>query len=420
VCHVGFNLNYCGQRRSRLRLYILQSEYNRVKIYSESKHVLILSLSVAAAWIYLAVLHGQFWRTDDKKLDAVGVSTAARVAIIVPARDEVDVIGRAVISLLNQEYAGEFHVFLVDDHSTDGTAEVAWAAASDRSRLTIISGQALPIGWSGKVWAMQQGWQAAQQFAPERVWLTDADVEHPPDALQKLASKMDEGFDLVSLMVRLHCDTFAERLMIPAFVYFFFMLYPPRWVANLGRKTAGAAGGCVLVRAAALRKANAFESIAGEIIDDCSLAARVKSTGGRVWLGLADESRSVRGYGGMSGIVKMISRTAFNQLRHSVALLLLCVVGMGWLFYAPIVSLFSSGWIAGLVACVLMVITYLPMARWYRLSPIWAFTLPLAAFMYLYATVVSAVRYWSGSGGQWKGRSQDVLAADERRSAADF
>jgi hopene-associated glycosyltransferase HpnB len=389
-------------------LFILQSESNRVNIYSESKHVLILSLSVAAAWIYLALFHGRFWTTEGKKLGGVVGRRAPRVAVIVPARDEADVIGRAVTSLLQQQYAGEFRIVLVDDHSSDGTAEAACGAAGDQSKLTIISGRELPRGWSGKVWALQQGWQAAQEYAPELVWLTDADVEHPRDALHKLASKMSEGFDLVSLMVRLHCSTFAERLMIPAFVYFFFMLYPPNWIANPNRRIAGAAGGCVLVRAEALRKANAFERIAREIIDDCSLAARVKASGGRVWLGLADESRSIRGYGGMSGIVKMISRTAFNQLRHSVALLLLCVVGVMWLFYSPIVAMFGPAWSVGLVACVLMVVTYVPIVRYYRMSPGWALTLPFAAVMYLYSTVVSAVRYSSGSGGLWKGRAQDV------------
>lgn len=372
--------------------------------------MLILSICVVAAWIYLTFFHAAFWRTGDKKLAAVAGESTQRVAVIVPARNEADAVGVAVTSLLSQQYDGEFHIFLVDDHSEDGTAEVARAAAAGcDQKLTIISGQALPSGWSGKAWAMQQGWRVAQPYVPDLVWLTDADVEHPPDTLSRLAAKAAEGFDLVSLMVRLHCESRPEKLMIPAFVYFFFLLYPPKWIANPRRKSAGAAGGCVLVRADALREAGAFESIAGEIIDDCSLAQRVKSAGGRIWLGLADESKSIRGYGGISGIVRMIARTAFKQLRHSAFVLLGCVMGMAWLFYAPITSLFSHAWIVGLIACALMVLTYLPMVLYYRLSPLWALTLPVAAIVYLYATVLSAVRYWNGRGGQWKGRTQDVF-----------
>ena len=368
--------------------------------------LLLLAASVLLAWLYLALLHGRFWLTTDKRLPCAKPVRNPRVAVVIPARNEADVIGRTIASLLTQDYAGEIHIFLVDDNSDDGTAKAGGVAEN----LTVIKGDPLPPGWSGKVWAMQQGWLAAQSWNPEWVWLTDADIVHPPDNLSRLLSKAEEGFELVSLMVRLHCEGWAERLMIPAFIYFFFMLYPPAWIADPRRKTAGAAGGCVLLRAESLREAHAFESLHDEIIDDCALAEFVKYTGSCLWLGLADEARSVRGYAGLEGIVKMVARTAFNQLDHSAIRLVFAVVGLLFLFVTPIgVSLLSTGTIRifGALACALMVISYVPVAHFYR-SPLWVYcSLPFAACIYLFATVRSAFQYWSGHGGWWKGRAQD-------------
>jgi hopene-associated glycosyltransferase HpnB len=374
--------------------------------------------ALAASWLFVALLRGMFWQTRDKFLAPTLSPTAGdkggatakdpRIAVIVPARNEADVIGRAVASLLAQKFHGTFKIFVVDDNSTDGTLEVLRViAAAHRNELVVLKGKPLPSCWTGKVWAMQQGWEAAQEFSPNFVWLTDADVEHAPDTLNRLAAKSSEGFDLVSLMVRLHCDALAEKLMIPAFVYFFFMLYPPKWFSDRKSKTAGAAGGCVLLKAESLRKANAFESIAGEIIDDCSLAREVKRAGGKIWLGLADGSRSIRGYNGMGGIVNMIARTAFNQLGHSAVVLALCIAGMMWIFVAPIALLFTASWLGAAIALAIMVATYVPMVRHYKLSPMYALSLPASACVYMFATAQSALKYWSGGGGDWKGRKQD-------------
>lgn len=375
--------------------------------------MLVLAITVLLAWLYLALLHGRFWLTADKRLPSAAPHAFPRIAIIVPARNEADVIARAISSLLAQTYAGEFHIFLVDDNSDDGTAAAARGVAR-ANRVTVIPGEPPPPGWTGKVWAMQQGWQAAQSFNPESVWLTDADIVHPPDALTRLVAKADGRLDMVSLMVRLHCAGFAEQLMIPAFVYFFFMLYPPQWIADDGMSDAGAAGGCILIQAQTLRDAAAFESLRGEVIDDCALARRIKDIGGRLWLGLADESTSIRSYGGIAGIIRMIARTAFSQLRHSFWLLLVSVLGLAWLFFAPIGLLFTRDLMVqccAALACVVMLITYRPMCNHYRVGWWMVFTLPIAAAIYLYATVLSAIRYWSGHGGAWKGRAQDQRPA---------
>ena len=345
----------------------------------------------------------------------------ARVAAIIPARNEAEVIGRAISSLLRQQFAGELRLFVVDDNSNDGTANVARAAAGvlgAADRATVIPSSELPRGWSGKVWAMQQGWQGARKMNPDYLLLTDADIEHAPDNLARLVARVErENLDLASVMVKLRSDTIAEKFLIPAFVHFFFLLYPPAKISNPRSRMAGAAGGCILVRPEALEKAGGFESIRGEIIDDCALAARVKSSGGRLWLGMTHQTRSVRGYGTFTAIRDMIARTAFNQLRHSWLLLIGCILGMLLAFVAPVVLVFASnraaGWIA-LAACILMFASYLPVLRLYRLNPLSAVTLPFAAGFYMYATVISATRYLRGRGGEWKGRAQDVGA--ERRT----
>jgi hopene-associated glycosyltransferase HpnB len=278
-------------------------------------------------------------------------------------------------------------------------------------RLHILSGAPLPSGWAGKVWAMQQGYDAARAFAPDYILLTDADIMHEPHSLTRLLAHAEaQQLDLTSLMVRLYCRSTAERLLIPAFVYFFFMIYVPRWIANPRKRTAGAAGGCVLLKPAALDRAGGFDSLRDEIIDDCALAARVKGAGGKLWLGVADETRSIRPYGGFGGIRDMIARTAFNQLQHSVWLLAGCVIGMTLTFLLPVVLLFAAhggAVVAAIWACILMFASYAPLTLYYGRSSALALTLPLAACFYLYATFVSASRYWRGHGGAWKGRHQD-------------
>ena len=259
---------------------------------------------------------------------------------------------------------------------------------------------------------MQQGWETASQVNPSYFLLTDADIEHAPDNLARMVAQAEHGrFDLVSLMVKLRSDTLPEKFLIPAFVYFFFLLYPPARISNPRSRVAGAAGGCIFIRSDALERAGGFAAIRSNVIDDCALAARVKQTGGRIWLGVTNSTRSIRGYETFANIRNMIARSAFHQLRHSTLLLSACGVAMLLTFIAPLVCIFvgsrAAGWIA-LAACVLMFITYLPTLRLYRINLLAALSLPLAAIFHLEATFVSAIRYWRGRGGEWKGRLADV------------
>ncbi|HEX8926703.1 MAG TPA: glycosyltransferase [Terriglobales bacterium] len=389
----------------------------------------------ATAWLYLLFANGSFWRVRGLTLPVPrNTAQSARVVVVIPARNEAETIGRTIKSLLEQQYCGELNVVLVDDNSTDGTADVALRALSqvgcaegaarkptsatrgqmwgtkERS-LAIIKGRPLPAVWSGKMWAVHQGVEEALKLAPDYLLLTDADIVHEPTSVASLVAKAASGFDIVSLMVRLHCRSVAERLLIPAFVFFFFMLYPPRWIADPRRKTAGAAGGCILIHPEALARAGGISAIRSEIIDDCALAREVKRSGGRVWLGLADETASVRPYNTFAEIGRMIARTAFNQLGHSTLMLVGALVGLTLVYLLPIALLFTqqlSTRILGALAWLLMALCYSQMVRFYRLSPVWALALPLSAAFYMGATVVSAIHYWSGRGGQWKGRAQDV------------
>ena len=370
---------------------------------------------VCAIWLYLLVARGRFWQARSQVLrESATTNVRARVAVVIPARDEADVIGCAVTSLLNQDYSGELRIFVVDDHSSDGTADAVLRAASDcrkASSVVVLRGAALPAGWTGKLWADAQGVEAAKSFAPDYLLLTDADIEHGSLTLATLVAKAEqEQLALTSLMVRLHCESPAERLLIPAFVYFFFLLYPPRWISNARRRTAGAAGGCMLVRPEALEKAGGIAAIRGEIIDDCALARGVKRSGGRVYLGLAERSASLRRYETFGEIGRMIARTAFNQLGHSALLLAGVTLGMVLVFLLPIALLLSrspEAVILGGLACLMMVGSYVPVVRFYGLSAWWVCTLPYAAVFYLWATMKSAWDYWSGQGGRWKGRAQD-------------
>jgi hopene-associated glycosyltransferase HpnB len=265
---------------------------------------------------------------------------------------------------------------------------------------------------------MQQGWQAARQISPDFVLFTDADVEHSPDSLSRLLAQAEAGpYDLVSLMVKLRSENPREKFLIPAFVYFFFLLYPPAKISNPRSRVAGAAGGCILVCRELLERIGGLESIRREIIDDCALAGRIKAANGRLWLGVTDETRSLRSYGTLSNIRDMIARTAFNQLRHSALLLAGSVAGMLLTFIAPLLLVSSNkpviGWIA-MAACMLMFASYGPTLRLYRINLLSAVTLPFAAVFYIYATILSACNYWLGKGGSWKGRDQDQALLKQR------
>jgi len=261
------------------------------------------------------------------------------------------------------------------------------------------------------LWAVQQGVEQALAVEPDFLLLTDADIEHDSHNVASLIGIARDGsYDIVSYMVKLHCRSLAEKLLIPAFVFFFFLLYPPQWIRDSRRKTAGAAGGCLLIRPAALERIGGIEAIRGEIIDDCALARAVKSTGGKVWLGATAATHSVRPYDSFAEIEKMIARTAFNQLRHSFWLLLGTIVGMLLIYLLPLAMMISGSAklaLMGAAAFILMCGSYLPMVRFYGLSPLWALTLPFSAGFYTLATIHSALKYWSGQGGEWKGRAQD-------------
>jgi hopene-associated glycosyltransferase HpnB len=373
----------------------------------------ILSLLI---WGYLLLVRGQFWRVKASHPHKIS-QLAARIAVIIPARNEADVVGQAITSLLQASGSHALHIFLVDDGSSDGTAQVAQDAAIAAGRpemLTVIAGQPLPLGWSGKLWAMQQGVDRAHEFQPDFFLFTDADVIHTMESLVMLVSIAEEGgYDLASFMVKLHCESLAEKFLIPAFVFFFFKLYPPNWVADPRHATAGAAGGCILIRPTALQKAGGIEAIRHEVIDDCALAARVKRSGGRLWLGASSAAQSIRPYGGFVEIGSMISRTGFNQLQHSVWLLLLAVIGMAVIYLLPPALVFFSHRqlpiALGAVAWLLMAISLLLVLRIYRMLPFWGLALPLIAVFYMAATIHSAYKYWAGRGGEWKGRVQDPL-----------
>ena len=392
--------------------------------------VVVGSISLAI-WLYLALARGMFWRLrefDDDAARRKALSVWPSVTAVIPARNEAATIAQVLASLLKQDYAGEFSVILVDDHCEDATAQIVRQAASElnaESRITICTASALPPGWTGKLWALNEGVRHVPRRAaaplrpssatdelcePTYYWFTDADIVHAPDTLRRLVTRAEsDHLDLVSLMVLLQAKTFPERALIPAFLFFFLKLYPPRWIADPKARTAGAAGGCILLRSAALQCIGGFTTIRNEVIDDCALARAVKRTDGKIWMGLTRASVSLRCYATFAEIRDLIARTAFTQLSYSPLLLLGTLLAMFLTYLAPIALLFAHERMPqflGASAWLLMSLLYLPTIRFYRLSPAWAATLPLTAVFYVYATCLSAARYYLGRGGQWKGRSQ--------------
>ena len=357
-----------------------------------------------AAWIYLAAARGGFWRVRESA--AVRSARRKSVAVIIPARNEAEHVAAAVRSLLRQDYAGDIKVCVVDDHSDDATSAMARDAGA-----TVVAADPLPEGWTGKMWAVSQGVrQACATAPPDYLMLTDADIIHAPDAVASLVARAEtDWLDLVSYMVLLRASSPAEKLLIPAFVFFFLKLYPPAWIADPRAKTAGAAGGCILVRREALERIGGIESIRGELIDDCALAARVKGSGGRIWMGLTRSTVSMREYARADEIWRMIARTAFTQLRCSGLVLAGTVACMILIYVAPVGLLFSGDTLAAVLggsAWALMSLLYLPMLRLYRLPRWYAPMLPAVALFYTGATLDSALRHWTGRGGMWKGRVQ--------------
>jgi hypothetical protein len=364
--------------------------------------MLILAL---LAWIYLAGCHGRFWQSGPILPIALPKS-APPVAIVVPARDEAEGIAAVITSLLTQDYPGPFRVVLVDDNSTDGTANIA-RALPGANRLTVIIGAPRPTGWAGKLWAVSQGVAATDE---ELVLHTDADIVHQPGHLSSLVAKLEaSGCDMVSEMVALRCQSFAERALIPAFVYFFQLLYPFAWVNNPLRATAAAAGGTVLIRRRALSRIGGIAAISGALIDDVALAARVKR-GGRIWLGHSQQARSVRPYPGFGDVWAMVARSAYVQLRFSPLLLLASTLGMALLFLVPVAGLFGAYWPIAVAILVIMASTFIPtLRRFERPGDVPAFllslTLPAIAAFYMAATIGSAVSHHRGHGVRWKNRA---------------
>ena len=366
--------------------------------------MLVLAALSLAVWVYLLAGHGFFWQAGPSLPPNQPPAPPPAVVVVVPARDEVGTIGRCLRSLLAQDYAGPYRVVLVDDGSQDGTGEVA--AGFDDARLTALRGAERPVGWSGKLWALSQGIDAAEDA--EMLLLTDADIEHAPAHVATLVAKATSGgLDMVSEMVALHCRSVAERALVPAFVFFFALLYPFSRVNDVGDRTAAAAGGTVLIRAAALRRIGGIAAMRSALIDDVTLAGLVKRQG-RIFLGHSQLAASIRPYPGAGDVWRMVARTAFVQLRFSRILLTGTILGMALVWVVPpVAALLGHGaarW-AGLLAWAAMGVAYVPTLRRFRLSVVWAPFLPLVALFYTAATMGSAIDHWRGRGVVWKRRS---------------
>lgn len=392
--------------------------------------LILTSCSVLAllTWLYLWLAHAGFWRIRPVLPQPEESPAWPAVDVIIPARDEADILPHALLTVLGQDYRGRLRVFLVDDHSQDGTGEVARRLAARSAycdRLTLVEAAARPQGWTGKLWALQQGLQASSADAAPLVLFTDADIAHEPHSIARLVSLSRRGdYDLVSLMARLQATGFWSRVLVPAFVYFFAMLYPFKRVGDQRSRTAGAAGGCVLLRREALSHAGGLQAIAGALIDDCSLGRLIKREGrpggGRTWLGFTREVVSMRPCDDLATVWRMVVRTAFVQLHYSWWLLLGTVCGMLLVFLTAPVCLIAGLWVValhpfslpgivmllfGAVGWLIMTRTFSPMIRWYEQPCYGAIFLPLAAFLYTLMTVDSARRFVRGTGGAWKGRT---------------
>jgi hopene-associated glycosyltransferase HpnB len=372
----------------------------------------IIAVAAAIGWIYIIAARGGFWLVAERETEAAALTTWPPVAVIIPARNEADGIAEAVDSLLRQDYSGPCSIVVVDDQSIDDTAGAvrrSAVAAGATDRVTILSGAPLPQGWTGKLWAMKQGIDHAQKSSPTYLLLTDADIVYERDAVAKLVSRSHaDGLVLNSWMVKLRCESFAERALIPAFIFFFQMLYPFAWVRRQDRTTAAAAaGGCMLVRLDALRAAGGLEPIRGELIDDCALASSMKKQGA-ILLGLTERVRSIRAYPKINDIRLMVARSAYAQLRYSPLLLAGTLASMTLIFIAPVLCAFSVGLaqVLGLLTWGAMAIVFQPTLRFYRVSPLWGLLLPAIALSYMAFTIDSAYLSYVGRGGLWKGRIQ--------------
>ncbi|MBV9570466.1 MAG: glycosyltransferase [Alphaproteobacteria bacterium] len=367
-----------------------------------------LAFVPAAIWLYLLAARGMFWaareRDDRRIMPEPGCWPA--VTAIVPARNEADVIERSIGSLLAQDYPGSFEIVLVDDQSEDGSGELA-RALEHGGKLTVIRAATRPAGWTGKLWAISQGVTHAR--GTDYFWFTDADIAHTPDNLRHLVSRAEHGnLVLTSLMARLSCASSAEKSFVPAFVYFFQMLYPFAWVNDPKKRTSAAAGGCMLVRREAFERGGGISTIRSALIDDCALGELMKRQG-PIWLGLTNRSVSIRPYADMNDIRRMVARSAYAQLNYSPVLLAGTLAGLLAVFAAPVLlAICGTGFVrvAGFAVWLAMALSYLPILRFYRRSPVWTLALPAIGVLYGTFTLDSAMQHWRGRGGMWKGRAQ--------------
>ncbi|HEY0219890.1 MAG TPA: glycosyltransferase [Afipia sp.] len=382
----------------------------------------MLTSLALAIWVYLLLGRGGFWLTpkyDDLEPQPAAISWPA-IAVVVAARNEADSIADCVASILQQPYPGLLSMVLIDDQSSDGTAELARKAAASvdaADRLTVLAGRELPSGWTGKMWAVHQGLDHVANWPeqPQFVLLTDADIVYSGDVVMRLVARAQtKNLAMASIMAKLRCVSFAERFLIPAFIFFFGMLYPFSWVARADHATAAAAGGCILARWSALQSIGGISSIRGALIDDCALGAKLKKQG-PVWLGFSHHVRSVRPAERIDEVGRMISRSAFAQLRYSVTILIGVMAAMALVFLIPVAfALFGDGLnrvFAG-VSWLLMALAFQPTLRYYEQSPLWGLALPAIALAYMVFTINSAYQHFRGRGGMWKGRVQ----ADVSRS----
>lgn len=382
---------------------------------------IILGWLSLAAWSGLALLRGRFWQVAPV-LPAATDLAPCRVTVVIPARNEEEHLAECLESLLQQRIAADLHLIVVDDNSTDRTASLVSEAASRDARVQLVKGKPLPAGWSGKLWAVSQGLEQPHALAAEFLLLTDADILHGSEHLAQLVGAAQrEGLEMVSEMVRLRTESMAERATIPAFVFFFAMLYPFRWVSNPSRPEAAAAGGTMLLTGAAIRRVGGMASIRGALIDDVALGREVKRGGHRIWLGHAENALSLRRYPGFTDVWNMVARTAFVQLRFSP--LLLAGTGLGMLvLYAAPVALAALGRgrtrRLGLASWGSMALLFQPTLRHYRRSSWWGPALPAIALFYLGATLDSALRHYRGQGGGWKGRVYPQRSADSGGATA--
>ncbi|GBQ71359.1 glycosyltransferase [Ameyamaea chiangmaiensis NBRC 103196] len=375
--------------------------------------MLILAVVSCLLWLGLLFGHGRFWQGGPILAPArPAAPIAPRVHIVVPARDEAESIEVCLASLLNQAYDGPLSVVLVNDRSTDRTAALARALPDPHGRLTVIDGVERPAGWSGKLWAVHQGVAAVRAAFPDEagfLFLTDADIHHAPEHVATLVHKAErDGLDQVSEMVALNCESLPERLLVPAFVFFFAMLYPFDKVADSRSRVAGAAGGSILIRRSRLAEIGGIEVLRGALIDDCTLAAHVKRSGGGLYLGHSRLAKSVRPYPDARDVWRMIARTAYVQLRYSPVALVATVLLMLLVWIVPpVASVFGRGRVRvfGGAAWAMSTVSFLPTLRRFGLSPLYALALPGIALFYTGATVQSAVDHHFGRGVVWKGRA---------------